>query len=69
MKISARNVLKGTVKVLRMGMVSAEVILELPGRQEIVSVITRSSAERLNLSPGATVYAVVKSTDVLLMID
>jgi molybdopterin-binding protein len=34
--------------------------------QEIVSIITRSSAERLRLSVGDEVFAVVKSTEVMI---
>jgi molybdopterin-binding protein len=36
------------------------------GEQELVSVITRSSAERLRLKVGETVYAVIKSTEVMI---
>jgi len=40
MKLSARNVLKGKVKSITPGSVNSEVILELPGGQDIVSVVT-----------------------------
>ena len=43
MKISARNVLKGKVKQVKLGVVNKEVTLALPGRIEIVSVITKES--------------------------
>jgi molybdopterin-binding protein len=69
MKISACNVLKGIVKAVHPGSVNTEVILELPGGTEIVSVITKSSAERLGLALGKSAYAVIKSSEVLLMID
>jgi molybdopterin-binding protein len=69
MKISARNVLKGKVKEIHDGMVNTEVVLELPGGIEIVSVITKSSAERLGLAPGKAAYAVIKSSEVLVMTD
>ena len=42
MKLSARNVLKGTVKTITEGAVNTEVVVELPGGQEIVSVITKT---------------------------
>ncbi|MFO0792760.1 MAG: TOBE domain-containing protein [Candidatus Brocadiaceae bacterium] len=45
MKISARNILKGKVKEVKHGMVDTEVDIELPGGAEIVSVITKHSAE------------------------
>ena len=69
MKISARNVLKGKVKSLSHGAVNTEVVVELPGGQEIVSVITKTSAEHLGLAVGQQVYAVIKASNVLLALD
>ena len=69
MKISARNVLKGKVKQVEHGAVNSEVTIELPGGLEIVSVITKHSAESLNLTVGSEVYAVIKASNVMVMID
>jgi molybdopterin-binding protein len=66
MKISARNVLKGTVKELIHGAVNSEVVVELPGGVEIVSIITKHSAEALELAVGKEVYAVIKASDVMI---
>lgn len=66
MKISARNVFKGKVKTLTLGAVNAEVVVELPGGLEVVSIITRHSAEALHLAAGKEVYAVVKASDVMI---
>jgi len=66
MHISARNQLKGRIKHLTPGAVNTEVVIELPGGAELVSVITKSSAERLRLSPGQEVYAVIKASDVMM---
>ena len=66
MKISARNVLTGTVKSITHGAVNSEVVVELPGGVEIVSIITKSSAESLDLAPGKQVYAVVKASNVMI---
>jgi molybdopterin-binding protein len=66
MNISARNQLKGRIKQLSPGAVNTEVVIELPGGAELVSVITKSSAERLRLSPGQEVYAVIKASDVMV---
>ena len=41
-------------------------MLDLGGGNEIVAVITRSSAERLGLQVGAPAYAIIKATEVLL---
>jgi molybdopterin-binding protein len=69
MKISARNILKGNVKNIVRGPVSAEVSVELPGGETIVSVITESSADRLNLKEGSEVYAIIKATNVMIATD
>ena len=69
MKISARNVLKGKVKSVVHGAVNSEVVVELPGGIEVVSIITKASAESLGLAPGKTTYAVIKASSVMLAID
>ncbi len=69
MKISARNMFKGTVKRVTHGAVNTEVIIEIPGGQEIVSVITKSSAENLGLKPGKQTYCIIKATNVILAVD
>jgi len=69
MKLSARNVLKGKVKQVKAGAVNTEVIIELPGGAEIVSVITKESAENLKLAKGKAVYAVIKASNVMIAVD
>jgi len=69
MKISARNILKGKVKQVKHGVVNTEVIVELPGGTEIVSVITKESAENLKLAKGKAVYAVIKASNVMIAVD
>jgi molybdopterin-binding protein len=63
--LSARNQLRATVVAVHVDGVMAEVRLRI-GTQELVSVITRSSAERLGLVPGAPVLAVIKSTEIMI---
>jgi molybdopterin-binding protein len=63
--LSARNQFPGTVKSVRLGNVMAEVVVQV-GNLEIVSAITRTSAESLQLKPGDAVRAVIKSTEVLI---
>ena len=69
MRISARNSLKGRVKHVEPGAVNSEVTIELPGGQEIVSIITKKSAESLGLSKGKEVYAVIKASSVMIGVD
>lgn len=69
MKISARNILKGKVRSIEHGAVNTEVVIELPGGSEVVSIITKESAESLGLTPGKEVYAVIKASDVMVAAD
>lgn len=69
MKLSARNVLKGTVKKLVHGAVNSEVVIELPGGAQIVSIITKESAQSLGLAEGKPAYAVIKASEVLVGVD
>lgn len=69
MKISARNQLKGKVKSVTSGMVNTEIVVELPGGAEVVSIITKDSAESLGLAVGKEVYAVIKASNVMVAVD
>ncbi len=63
--LSARNHLRSVVESVRVDGVMAEVVLRV-GDQPLVSIITRSSAERLGLEAGDEVFAVIKSTEVMV---
>ena len=68
MKLSARNQLTGTVRSVELGAVMAEVVVDVDG-QQIVSALTRSSAERLGLAEGRQVTVFIKATEVLLGVE
>ena len=63
--LSARNRLRGRIASLRVDGLMAEVVVRI-GDQDLVSLITRSSAERLQLAVGDEVLAVIKSTEVMI---
>jgi molybdopterin-binding protein len=65
MALSARNQLQGTVKSVKLGTIMSEVVVDVGG-QEIVSAITRASAEGLSLTEGASVTVVIKATEVII---
>lgn len=69
MKISAKNILKGTVRSIKAGSVNDEVVIELPGGTCITAIITRSSTESLGLEVGATAYAIIKASSVMVGVD
>ncbi len=63
--LSARNHLLGRITNLRIEGIMAEVEIDIGG-QKLVSVITSSSAIRLRLEVGQQVYAIMKSTEVMI---
>ena len=65
-QISARNVLKGKVKKVVPGAVNSEITVEIADGIEIVSIITKSSMERLGLKEGKEVSAVIKASNVMI---
>lgn len=69
MKISAKNVLKGTVKSIITGSVNDEVIIGLPGGSEVTAIITKSSVENLGIKVGGSAYAIIKASSVMVGVD
>ena len=69
MKISARNIVKGKVKEIKVGVVNTEVIVDIGGGAQLVSIITKESADNLKLIKGKDVYAVIKASNVMIGVD
>lgn len=69
MKLSARNSLKGTAKKVIPGAVNSEVIIELPGGEQITSIVTNDAISALAIVEGKTVYAIIKASNVMLGVD
>lgn len=67
MRTSARNQFLGTVTAIQPGAVNDEVSLSLAGGHTIVATITRESTATLGLTPGATAYALVKASSIVLL--
>jgi len=68
MTLSARNKLKGSVEEVVLGNVMAHVVIRV-GDNLIESAITRRSADEMKLKKGETVYAIIKSTEVMIQKD
>ncbi|MGA1840711.1 MAG: TOBE domain-containing protein [bacterium] len=69
MKLSARNVLNGTIKKIVTGAINSEIIVDLGNGIEITSIITKASAENLKLKEGKNVSAVIKATNVIIGVE
>lgn len=66
MEISARNKIKGTIEEITLGTVMAKVKINIGNGNVISSVITIESVADLALKTGDVVYAIVKSTEVMI---
>ncbi|MGA7826230.1 MAG: TOBE domain-containing protein [Geobacteraceae bacterium] len=66
LKVSARNIFKGTVRCVKKGAVNSEVELLIPSGDVIISVVTNESVENLGLREGVDSYAIIKSSSVIL---
>ena len=69
MKLSARNVLKGTVTKVTRGAVNSEVTIRLDSGTEVVSIITNTSVDNLGLKENASAYAVIKASNVMVAVE
>ena len=67
MRTSARNQFFGTVTRVTAGAVNDEIELAIAGEQQIVAIVTRESADSLALAPGRQVFALIKSSSVIVM--
>lgn len=68
MPLSARNHLKVQITDILLGTVTALITLKV-GDSLVESVITKRSAEELNLKKGDQVTAVIKATEVMIQKD
>lgn len=68
MKLSARNVLKGTIEQVQKGQTTAHVRINVGGTV-VTASITNEAVDDLKLKRGQTAYAVIKASDVMVGID
>jgi len=66
LKISARNRLKGVVKDVEKGDVTAKVRVEIRTPVVVTALISREAVEELDIKPNDEVEAVIKATEVMI---
>ena len=66
MKISARNLLAGTVHEVTKGAVNAEVSLFLEDGEKVVAIVTNSSIDSLGVEKGKPAFAIIKASEVIV---
>ena len=69
MKVSARNQLKGKIDDISEGAVNSIISLDIGGGNIIVSTISKSAVEDLQLQVGSDAYALIKATSVMIGIE
>jgi len=69
MRISARNVLKGTVVEVTKGATTAHVRIDVGGGTIVTASITNESADELKLAKGKTAFAVIKASNVMVGVE
>lgn len=68
MKLSARNVLPGTVTEIVAGAVTSHVRIDIGG-SIVTAAITNEAVRELGLTVGAKASAVIKASDVMVGVD
>ena len=66
MKLSARNQLKGKILKVDEGLITSKVMLDLGNGNIISAIISKDAIADLDLKPGDTAFAVIKSTEVII---
>jgi molybdate transport system regulatory protein len=68
-KVSARNLLCGTVQAVHKGAVNSEVLLKLSSGDILTCIITEESAQAMTIHAGDHLCAAFKASSVILAID
>ncbi len=66
MKLSARNQLPGSIVAIKLGQTTAHVTIDVGGKASVTASITNESVAELGLKVGDKVFAVIKSSDVMV---
>lgn len=66
MKLSARNQLKGKVVEVSEGLVTAKVAVDIGNGKKITSTISMEALKDLDIKVGSEVYAIIKSSSVMI---
>jgi molybdopterin-binding protein len=64
-----RNVVPGTIKDVKKGTTTRHVLLDIGGGKVITASVTNEAVEELQLAAGKKASAVIKASDVMVMVD
>jgi molybdate transport system regulatory protein len=68
-RTAAENVFRGTVRQIKSGKVTTEVVVSISDGTELCSIITEQSKKRLNIKVNDTIWAAFNSFAVVLHVD
>jgi molybdopterin-binding protein len=68
MKLSARNVIAGTIVEVQKGHTTTHVRIDIGGKV-ITASITNEAVDELKLAKGQKAHAVIKASDVMIAVD
>jgi molybdopterin-binding protein len=68
MRLSARNILAGTITDIKKGVTTAHVTIDVKGLT-ITASITNEAVDELGLKVGGAASAVIKASNVLVAVD
>jgi molybdopterin-binding protein len=66
LRISARNMLEGTIENVELGAVMASIKIKVESPGLITALITKESAQNLGLKKGDKATAIIKSTEIMV---
>jgi molybdopterin-binding protein len=66
LKMSARNMIKGTVENVEEGAIMANIKIKIEAPDTITAVITKEAVKELGIKKGEKVMAIIKSTEVMI---
>jgi molybdate transport system regulatory protein len=68
-KSSARNIFRGKIVRREDGAVNSEIVLALGAGKTLTAIVTRQSAEDLDLKVGSPATALIKASHVILLVE
>jgi molybdate transport system regulatory protein len=69
LRLSARNLIGGTVVSVAEGPVESEVLLDIGGAAQIAAMVTTHSVHEMGLGPGIATLAAFKASHVILAVE
>ena len=67
--VSARNKIKGTIAEIKEGAVNCEIVITTSAGATLTAIVTEDAKKELALAKGASVYAIIKASSILVGVN